>query len=133
MNLGVALEVKVYREIREYRARVLFGLSWRQLLISCLCLPTVFGAYFLCLMAGQEDLGVVLVVFLAVPFVVFGWWYPMNLKPEEYVGYWFVFFTGGKVFTFDQEKVLSGQGVVDGKGKSRKVKRQKVGIFETQN
>ncbi|XCB29564.1 PrgI family protein [Arcanobacterium hippocoleae] len=128
----MALEVKVYREVRDYQARVLGGMSWRQLLIVGVWFPVIATCYGVCWYFGFEDLGVVVVVFLALPMVAIGWMRPMGIVMEKYVGYWWAHVQGRKIFTFNQE-----MRAVEGISSEKKVKgaRSKAayGAFESTN
>lgn len=96
----MALEVKVYREITEYQAKVIFGLSWRQAGSLLAALPVIIGAYLLCYWNGLDDLGVVVITVLVVPVAAFGWARPMGIEFEKYIGYYWAFRQGPKYFAY---------------------------------
>jgi hypothetical protein len=96
----MAFEVKVYREVTRYQARVLFGLSWRQLAVVAVAFPVVAGVYGACFLAGQENLGVILVTLAAIPAVCVGWVRPAGVPFEKYARYWFAHRFGPRHFTY---------------------------------
>ncbi|WP_180357942.1 MULTISPECIES: PrgI family protein [Actinomycetes] len=94
----MALEVKVYRDIRAYEAKVLFGCSWRQLAVVACALPVM--ALFTWLLWGTGANGYLLWPVL-VPVVAVGWWRPRGLKPERFMPYVFERFVGKKVLVHE--------------------------------
>ncbi|MFP7697073.1 PrgI family protein [Trueperella sp. LYQ143] len=84
----MALEVKVFREITAYQPKILAGMSVRQLVVSAVFLPILFGSYAVLYLRGLEDLGVIAISVLALPGVCLGWVRPMGIPFERYVGYW---------------------------------------------
>lgn len=98
----MALEVKVFREITDYQAKVIFGLSWRQAGTLLVAIPVLGGVYAGFFLAGLQDLGVVVVSVVMVPAAAFGWVRPMGIPFEKYVGYFWAFRQGRKFFTFSK-------------------------------
>lgn len=106
----MALEMKVYREVHAYEARVMFGLSWRQLGALAVGLPVaggVFAAIAYGLHQGGQTWGeatnvAMWVVFpILIPVAAWGWWRPKGLKPEKFFGYLIRHYLTGKVITYD--------------------------------
>lgn len=96
----MALEVKVFREITDYQAKVIFGLSWRQAGSMLVAIPVLGGVYALFYLGGLQDLGVVVVTLLAVPVAGFGWVRPMGIPFEKYIKYFWAFRQGRKFYTY---------------------------------
>ncbi|MFC2777613.1 MAG: PrgI family protein [Pauljensenia sp.] len=106
----MALEMKVYREVRAYEAHVMFGLSWRQLGALAVGIPLaggVFAAIAYALHQGgatwEEATNVAMwVIFpILIPVAAWGWWRPKGLKPEKFFGYLIRHYLTGKVITYD--------------------------------
>lgn len=106
----MALEMKVYREVRAYEAHVMFGLSWRQLGALAVGIPLAGGvfaaiAYALhqCGATWEEATDVAMwVIFpILIPVAAWGWWRPKGLKPEKFFGYLIRHYLTGKVLTYD--------------------------------
>lgn len=106
----MALEMKVYREVRAYEAHVMFGLSWRQLGALAVGIPLaggVFAAIAYALHQGgatwEEATNVAMwVIFpILIPVAAWGWWRPQGLKPEKFCGYLIRHYLTGKVITYD--------------------------------
>lgn len=83
----MSLEVKVYKEISSYRAKVMWGMSWRQIATVAVGLPTIGGAYAAFYFTGHPDIGEWAVVLLTVPFVLYGWVRPLGLHFETWAKY----------------------------------------------
>ncbi|MBB6335780.1 PrgI family protein [Schaalia hyovaginalis] len=106
----MALEMKVYREVRAYEAHVMFGLSWRQLGALAVGIPLaggIFGGLAYALHQGgatwEEATNVAMwVIFpILIPVAAWGWWRPKGLKPEKFFGYLIRHYLTGKVITYD--------------------------------
>ncbi|MFC5369814.1 PrgI family protein, partial [Arcanobacterium bovis] len=69
----MALEVKVFKEIKEYRAKVLFGMSWRQFFTTIVTIPLIAGAYSLAFVTAGENTGILAVMLVSIPGFAFGW------------------------------------------------------------
>ena len=89
----MALEMKVYREIHAYEAKVMFGLSWRQLAALAIGVPLAGGLFaaiaYLLHMVGNDwkaatDTAMWAVFPVLIPVGLWGWWRPKGLKPERY-------------------------------------------------
>jgi hypothetical protein len=105
----MALEMKVYREVRAYEAHVMFGLSWRQLGALAVGIPlagAVFAAIAYALHQAarrgrrrpRRDVGHLPIL---IPVAAWGWWRPKGLKPEKFFGYLIRHYLTGKVITYD--------------------------------
>ncbi|VDG75779.1 PrgI family protein [Actinobaculum suis] len=84
----MALEVRVFKEFTSYQAKVVAGMSWRQLLVVAVALPVLAGAYWVSFKLGSDDVGVIIVALLAIPAGALGWVRPMGIPFEQYVGFW---------------------------------------------
>lgn len=83
----MALEMKVYQEITGYQAKVMLGMSWRQLACSVAALLLGGGAYAGLWALGAQDLGQWFAVLVTIPFGALGWVRPKGLPFEEYAKY----------------------------------------------
>lgn len=81
---------KVPKEIDDIRTVVAFGLDARQLTCAILGLGMVVVAWFLFIrtFGWPQVLGYFMVILLAAPFLAYGFWRPIGLKPEDYVAIW---------------------------------------------
>ena len=83
----MSLEVKVYKEISAYRAKVMWGMSWCQIATVAVGLPLIGGTYAALYLTGHADLGEWVIVILTIPFVLFGWVRPLGLHSEQWAKY----------------------------------------------
>lgn len=92
----MAIEMKIYKEIRAYEAKAMFGRTWRQLASLAVMVfggGAVFaGTTFALLAAGQTleqstNVAMYLLFPILIPAAAWGWWRPQGLKPEEYLGF----------------------------------------------
>ena len=106
------LQMHVYREVSTLEPKVMWGLSWRQILASALLLVLGGGAWFLFyFVLGAEDLGMYAVCLLCMPVAAFGWWRPAGLKPEKYARFVLRHTAGQTVYLLDGRPVRSGVAV----------------------
>lgn len=92
----MALEMKVYKEIAAYEPKPMFGRTWRQI-AALAFMVFIGGGAFAGVTVGLMGLGQTMeqattvgmyVMFpLLIPAAVWGWWRPMGLKPEQYLGF----------------------------------------------
>ncbi|KFI46101.1 PrgI family protein [Bifidobacterium biavatii] len=97
------LMMPVYREISTIEPKVWLHMTWRQLLALTL-MGVLCGGSFVCLwfLAGWDPNVVMYVeVPLMIPFAAYGWWRPMGLMPEKYVGYMWRHYMGRHLWFFD--------------------------------
>lgn len=100
----MALEMKVYGEIRAYEAKVIGPLSWRQLLCVTIAAPLVAIVSWLLWFRAQDFLTYIdFLIFL--PFAAWGWWRPKGLKPETYLPYLRDRYFSRKVLTYAVSRV----------------------------
>lgn len=82
------MEVKINREIRDYKESMFFGLSLRQFLFSVLALGVAVGLYFaLKPIVGMETVSW-LCVLGAVPFAVMGFVTYHGMTAEKFLVVW---------------------------------------------
>ena len=82
------IEVKIPKEIREYRESIFFGLSTRQFTCSLLALSAAVGLYFVFdPLVGTESVGWICILG-AAPFAACGFWtyHGMNDRRTDSVG-----------------------------------------------
>lgn len=92
----MAIEMKIYKEIRGYEAKAMFGFMWRQLAALAVMIfvgGAVFAGTTLVLLgAGQSleqatNVAMYLLFPILIPAAAWGWWRPQGLKPEQYLGF----------------------------------------------
>jgi hypothetical protein len=90
------IEMKIYKEIRGYEAKAMFGFTWRQLAALAVMIfvgGAVFAGTTLVLLgAGQPleqatNVAMYLLFPILIPAAAWGWWRPQGLKPEQYLGF----------------------------------------------
>lgn len=105
----MALEMKVYSEIRAYEAKVIGALSWRQLACVVIAVPLIALATVALWHRAQWAITYVdFAIFL--PFAVWGWWRPKGLKPEVYLPYIYDRHFSRKVLTYDVNHPAAPEG-----------------------
>ena len=131
----MAFEVKVYREVTAYQAKVMFGLSWRQFGIAAIGIPVVGVVFAACYMLGQENLGVVLTFVFAIPFIAIGWVRPMGVPYEQYARHAVEARKGHKRFTFYQRDPFAQrkEGTHEALARTSRKARRRYGAFEATN
>ena len=83
------IEVKIPKEIREYRESIFFGLSARQFACSLLALGAAVGLYFLFdPLVGTESVGWICILG-AAPFAVCGFFTYHGMTAEQTLWAWF--------------------------------------------
>lgn len=84
----MALEIRIYKEITATEARVMWGMSWRQLAAAAMmgCLSAGVWLVFWRLF-GLPDIGQYVVFLVNLPLAAWGWLRPKGLKPEVWFGY----------------------------------------------
>lgn len=104
----MALEMKVPGEIRGYEAKVVAGLSWRQLLCVIAGVP-LLAVVSVVLWHHAPGLITYVDVLVFLPFAIWGWWRPKGLKPEQYAPYIFDKHFAGKVLRYDVNHAQKAQ------------------------
>ena len=92
----MALEMKVYKEIAAYEPKPMFGRTWRQI-AALAFMVGIGGGAFAGVTVGLMGVGQTMeqattvgmyVMFpVLIPAAIWGWWRPMGLKPEQYLGF----------------------------------------------
>lgn len=95
------LQMRVYKEIANVEAKVMWGLGWRQLAAAACMLVLGGGEAALSWSLGLTDLGSYLLFVVCLPFALWGWWRPKGLKPERYLGYMLRQRFGPKVYPLE--------------------------------
>lgn len=106
----MALEMKVYREVQAYEAKVMFGRSWRQLGALALGVPLATAGFATIAFAlhstgstweNATNLAMWVIFPVLIPVAAWGWWRPKGLKPERYIRYVIRHYVNGKVIRYD--------------------------------
>jgi hypothetical protein len=96
----MALEMKVYGEIKAFEAKVIARLSWRQLISVLAGVPFLALTSVLLWFHARE--AIVYVDFIVMlPFAAWGWWRPRELKPEKFFPYIYQRYAGKKVLRYE--------------------------------
>ena len=83
-----SIEVKIPKEIREYREAIFFGLTGRQLVCSLLALGAAVGLYFLLRpVAGDAEIGWICILG-AAPFALCGFFRYHGMTAEQFAWAW---------------------------------------------
>ena len=92
------LEVKIPKEITEYREKIAFGLSVRQIVCISLAVTVSIGAYYFMtsLLEISGDIASYVVMFIAVPIMGAGFIRKNGLTFERYVALYFRHMFGNK-------------------------------------
>lgn len=118
----MALEMKVYGEIKAFEAKVIARLSWRQLISVLAGVPFLALTSVLLWFHARE--AIVYVDFIVMlPFAAWGWWRPRELKPEKFFPYIYQRYAGKKVLRYEfHERQAQGRAGHD-HGSKRAVRR----------
>ena len=82
------MEIKINREIREYKENMFFGLSLRQLVFSALAVAVAVGLYFLLKpYVGTETVSWMCIVG-AAPFAALGFFTYHGMTAEQFIWAW---------------------------------------------
>lgn len=128
----MALEVQVYKDVRAYEAKIMFGMSWRQLGAAAAALVLGGGIYAAVTLAlhgaGQSWNSATTWAMYAmfpvlIPLAAWGWWRPKGLKPEKYIGYVINYYATRKVVLYGDEYRGLDEGGAE-RGPSGKERRQ---------
>ena len=85
----MSIEVKVIKEIRDYKESIFFGLTARQFFCSLLAVGTAVGLYFLFSpMLGIEGTGWICILG-AAPFAACGFFRYHGMTAEQFAWAWF--------------------------------------------
>lgn len=109
----MALEMKVYKDLTSVEAKVMWGLSWRQLAATAILLPLGGGLWFLFhWVLHFDDIGMYLIFLLCLPVALWGWWRPHKLKPEHWIRYVFRHQFGQKTYLLDGKEIENPRNAV---------------------
>lgn len=82
------MEIKIPKEIREYRESIFFGLTTRQFICSLLALGVAAGVYFLLQpYVGTEEIGWMCIL-AAAPFAACGFFRYHGMTAEQFLWAW---------------------------------------------
>lgn len=105
----MALEVRVFSEIRSFDPKVMWGMSWRQLALAGIGIPLCAVTYLSCWWFGFEDLGQWLVVLETIPLALFGWVHPKGLRFETWARYALASKTRDQKFIYADAPLFRGE------------------------
>lgn len=92
----------VYKEINTLEPKVMWGMTWRQLLAAGIIAALGGGVWALFYAAlHQPDAGMYAVFAVCTPVAAWGWWRPHGLKPEVHARYVLRHVSGQNVYLLD--------------------------------
>lgn len=98
----MALQMPVYKELKNIEPKVFMGLSWRQWVAASGMLVVGGGAWALCrFVLPLESVSTLVMFVCCMPFAAYGWWRPKGLKPEQYLPYVLRYQTGRRRWFID--------------------------------
>lgn len=98
----MALEIRIYKEITATEAKVMWGMSWRQLAAASMMVILSAGTWLLFWrVLAMPDLGQYVVFLVDLPLAAWGWLRPKGLKPEIWLGYVLGHRFGQRLFLLD--------------------------------
>jgi hypothetical protein len=128
----MALEVQVYKDVRAYEAKVMFGMSWRQLAAAAVAVVLGGGVYAATALTmhangaswdSATNMALYVLFPILIPIAAWGWWRPKGLKPEQYIGYVINHYASRKVITYaDEYRGMDARRAAD--QRSRREQRQ---------
>ncbi|KAA8830170.1 PrgI family protein [Bifidobacterium tissieri] len=84
----MTLEIKVHKEITATEAKVMWGLSWRQMAAAAVMCGLSAGLWLLFRnVLHAPEVGQYVVMLVDAPIAVWGWLRPKGLKPEVWLRY----------------------------------------------
>lgn len=83
--IKISLEVRVPKEITEYKEKILFGLSIRQLFSFIIALLIGFSAYFIFFKFFGKDVASYVVILITMPIFGFGFFRKDGFPFEKYI------------------------------------------------
>lgn len=131
----MALEVQVYKDVRAYEAKVMFGMSWRQLAAASVAVVVGGGVYAAASIAmhangaswsSATNTALYLLFPILIPIAAWGWWRPKGLKPEQYIGYVINHYASRKVITYaDEYRRMDAGRPADQRGRRERKQEKK--------
>lgn len=83
--IKISIEVRVPKEINEYKEKILFGLSIRQLFSFIVALILGFGSYFLSNKFFGKEVASYVVILITTPIFAFGFFKKDGFSFEKYI------------------------------------------------
>ncbi len=83
--IKISLEVRVPKEITEYKEKILFGLSIRQLFSFIIALLVGFSAYYISFKFFGKDVASYVVILITMPIFAFGFFKKDGFPFEKYI------------------------------------------------
>lgn len=82
------MEVKINREIKDYKENMFFGLSIRQCFCSTLAILAAVGLYLLCRKYFSVEVTSWICILGAVPFALLGFFKYQGMPAEQFLWVW---------------------------------------------
>lgn len=120
--------IKVPKEIKEYRARAVLGLTYRQ--IEFLVIGAALGlltSIILSPIIGLNGISVVIILFI-VPFIVIGFTDVDGIPMEQFVKYIFTFYRQKQTLSYESTEIYTSNtegGTTDDKSIKEKIREYK--------
>lgn len=91
----MALQMPVYKELKNIEPKVFLSLSWRQWAAVAGMVVCGGATWALCkFVLPLESVSTMAMFIACMPFAAYGWWRPNGLKPEQYLPYIYRYRTG---------------------------------------
>ncbi|EOH61656.1 MULTISPECIES: PrgI family protein [Enterococcus] len=100
----MAIEVKVHKDVREYKERIVAGMSVRQLgfLSVAVLINIVISFVFVRFFGYSMDVISWLMILVSMPIVAFGWLKKEGLPFERYLKYFFIYHFDQGVVVYEE-------------------------------
>ncbi|MBO1301329.1 MULTISPECIES: PrgI family protein [unclassified Enterococcus] len=100
----MAIEVKVHKDVREYKERIVAGMSVRQLGFLSIAVLTniVISIVFVRFFGYSMDVISWLMILVSMPIVAFGWLKKEGLPFERYLKYFFIYHLDQGVVVYEE-------------------------------
>lgn len=83
----MALEVRVYREVTDIDAKVIWGLTWRQCVVAAVGVVLMLGIGAGLFFLGRLQALPYVITPVMLPLVLWGWAKPMGMRFEKWLPY----------------------------------------------
>lgn len=121
----MAIEVKIPKEITEYKEKIIFGLSIRQLVCFSIAIVLSISAYLLCtkIIGLSTEIAGYIVIFLSMPLLAMGFVRPNGMNFEKYAVLMLRYKFGHKVRKYKTELLIDDIAIKENGGKTNEPKK----------
>jgi len=128
----MAIEVSIPKEITEYKEKIIFGLSIRQLVCFIIAILTSIGTYFLCTLVFNMTLDATsyVIIFEAMPLMAIGFIKKDGMDFEKYIALLIRHKTGINKLKYQTESIIDDIPETGENGEIKERKSKYAWIFE---